>query len=190
MGGIWRGAVMVVFALAAPVAAQDGSEGGVNRSPAGAVRFLSATAKQNKIGLAVDNNSATAQINIGVADFVPESDCVTRLEVQQGGVFFEFGTFSPSLSGGVDRPEDAAKFDAFLVRHGLARPPYLIEWGKVTDLVRADQPCPSCVPDGKFNILRFQGKTLFFPDSRTGDRAEFAMKFLVEKCGVPDNEGF
>ena len=172
--------VLLLLALGAGAQAQDGSETATARTAAGAQRFLARVAEQSGIVVMVYRASTGLHVNGGGVRWVAESDCASRLETPAAQVYG-----APPLNN----TGNTESFEALLARTGLPKPPYRIDWSKVTDLARTGTSCPWCGSQEP-RFFRVQGMTLVFLDMATADRAEFAMKFLVEKCGIPADEGF
>ena len=175
----------VALAVGATTSAQDGSEAAVNRTPAGAVKFLDTVAKRGGMGI---GHYATREVTVTAffSGVVAESDCLTRFD----GRYAFMKLDPPALSGEFGKAEDAANAEKFLAATGFTAPPKRIDWSRVGSIVRTSQPIhySSWIDEAKY--LRIDGVTWFFPDVRTAERAEFAIRYLVERCSLAEVEGF
>lgn len=173
---------LAALTLTTPAAAQDGSEGAASRTPAGAQRFLAAVAERGLVTVEMYRNNDW-RISVSPAALIPDGDCSTSITGDWSFLDASVG------SGKFSKPEDSEQAQQFLSRTGLPRPPIKLEWGRVGGVVRtAKLPWMGSADSARF--VMFNDVAIWLPDAQTAERAEFAIKFLAEKCGIPADEGF
>lgn len=185
------GFAIAFFFFQSSAAAQDGSEGGATRTPAGARNFLQTLAKERGLSIWMerprsDPTHAVTYVNLGVQEVIAEGDCVT---VFNGPAQFYPGEFYADLDfpfAVSSRPEDAQKIDKFVAVTGLPRPPFRIEWKTMSNLRIAGGGSDG----GALYIENGNFKFLTSNDRATYDRLFFALKFLAERCSLPEVDGF
>ena len=180
---------LAALALAAPAAAQDGSEGSVQRTPESAQRFLGEYfAKMPSIGL------VWFMTHDGVLKPVRNYQPIEGVGVSGSGKIAEWSAPEPCHSTVDLRDLDlksgklnsGEEFNFSLQSHR-----YEIDWSRVTGVTRADNysgrgPAVTIgYPAGEVMLPALSVASL-----EDADRLKFAFAFLKEKCAFKSDTGF
>lgn len=191
---------LAAIALAAPAAAQDGSEASGARTPANAQRFLEVAA--SRFGLQLEPTSGLTsgrfkgdKLRYGNLRITADGPCRTRFE----GTISEFWVKDDSLNSFIANGAntDAATINQLgesLKRSWLKAAPYVIDWSTVTKVGVATIYDPEKgthdVPEGAYARSPAQSITLVSASDEIGPRLVLAMDTLRQACDSTKELGF
>ncbi len=185
--------------LAAPSAAQDGSEPSAARTPENAQRFLAVAAAQYPLTMTMTAGWSHANLTYRIASVTSEDRCASRLEGPVSHFQVNDSSGKSIYPEGNNYSDPAKHAELFAARqdlvalHKLKTAPYDIDWSKVTSLGNPALWNGSASVTYKSGVqITFDQSalTIWTPSEEMGGRLLLAMQTLKQACDKTEGLGF
>lgn len=179
--------------------AQDGSEGVALRSPENAQKFLAAMAAQYQMNFSPTPTENTDESGDTSIDYFPitissDAECITRISAPVRSLWTNY---LPEHRGGDfgNAAEIYARHKPEIESHGVRTAPFLIDWGKVTEIGKLSTTNPALnstiiTPRGIIIVENGSRFVLGAPTDEIADRMRRAMETLRDACDKTSGLGY